>query len=540
MKVPSTATVDNKPLSTKPIKGYEIEPSYVLERLLEKRQRVLETRKKKLEKLTEWQANLDEEERQIIEMEQELLQQNIIEARVGMTRELQGHKSVESGSCASEMTSRSERRLKSRAIEDQKSTENKENEDAIATKLSQIETSLSVLQEVSDDVDDNVVLTGVKLNKLWFRLSGQKDKKFDAGRVYNLNKKKVSDLYEEAKNVVVSQFEDKNRVKQMLEVSKLQETVSENVQESRIETKEGSSTTEASSVLDKDEVDEQEKYVEEQVSLPEQLPGFAIEADMTLTEENIQKMESLNKEIQESLNKSSTTPISIEEEMVPEASSTINDMEKHPVPPSEPSNVSELSYSDTFNNTEVSPEHEETFLDNVSFPKFDTITFHNETFIEKSLEKSDDRHENDSNEIPSIHDDTNSHNIIDQQTESSQEIPEEAITIAHSSSSSSSSSISSKVDPPSESDEVLLMAAISTIKVTPKILSPSSPASVSLEYKLPDIINEAEVLRRQQMQIEQEIEQLQQQVPFVYLRDIPNKPPPPYSLPLQVRISFCV
>lgn len=51
---------------------------------------------------------------------------------------------------------------------------------------------------------------------------------------------------------------------------------------------------------------------------------------------------------------------------------------------------------------------------------------------------------------------------------------------------------------------------------------------------------EAEELRRQQIQIEQEIEQLQQQqaqvqeqIPYYYVREIPNKPPPPYTPPGQ-------
>lgn len=302
----------------------------------------------------------------------------------------------------------------------------------------------------------------------------------------------------------------------MLEMSKLQETVSDQV-ERVVETREGSSTTEASSVLDKDDDDKQvEVVVTEEVA----------ETDMTLTEDNVQKMESLNKEMtQESMNKSSTTPISIEEEeMVPDASSTLNDTEQDPIQaPSELSVVSELSYSDTFNNTEASPEHAETLLDNVSFPKFDTTTFHNDTFIEKSLEKSDDRPD----EIPE--DVISNMEAAEEDNKEGQDIPEEVNAAIHSA-TSSSSSMSSKVDAPSDSDEVLLMAAISTITVTPKV-----PACI--EYKLPDIINEAEVLRRQQMQIEQEIEQLQQQVPFVYLRDIPNKPPPPYTLPPPLVIS---
>ncbi|XP_058122459.1 centrosome-associated protein 350-like [Anopheles ziemanni] len=56
--------------------------------------------------------------------------------------------------------------------------------------------------------------------------------------------------------------------------------------------------------------------------------------------------------------------------------------------------------------------------------------------------------------------------------------------------------------------------------------APLSPPAV---VRMPDIINEAEVLRRQQLQIEQEIKELEQQVGF--FREIPNKPPPPYIPP---------
>lgn len=211
-------------------------------------------------------------------------------------------------------------------------------------------------------------------------------------------------------------------------------------------------------------------------------------------------MEELEEEI-----KSVNTPISIE---VEEDIAAI-DEEKDPEP--------EVSYSDTFNHSLFEPD-ETQYLDNTSFPKFETFHNNDETFIEKSFEN--ERQE----EIPEeASEATNDH--PDEKSSTKEEIVEEVLTIAHSATSSSSSSISSKID--TESDEMLIMAAISTITVTPKI--PASP----VDYKLPDIINEAEVLRRQQMQIEQEIEQLQQQVPFVYLRDIPNKPPPPYTLPLQ-------
>uniref|UniRef100_A0A182VSJ7 CAP-Gly domain-containing protein n=1 Tax=Anopheles minimus TaxID=112268 RepID=A0A182VSJ7_9DIPT len=60
-------------------------------------------------------------------------------------------------------------------------------------------------------------------------------------------------------------------------------------------------------------------------------------------------------------------------------------------------------------------------------------------------------------------------------------------------------------------------------------MSASSSAAPNLDVRMPDIINEAEVLRRQQLQIEQEIKELEQQVGF--FREIPNKPPPPYIPP---------
>ncbi|XP_052895960.1 uncharacterized protein LOC128303141 [Anopheles moucheti] len=60
-------------------------------------------------------------------------------------------------------------------------------------------------------------------------------------------------------------------------------------------------------------------------------------------------------------------------------------------------------------------------------------------------------------------------------------------------------------------------------------MSTSSSSAPNIGVRMPDIINEAEVLRRQQLQIEQEIKELEQQVGF--FREIPNKPPPPYIPP---------
>ncbi|KAF4517765.1 hypothetical protein B566_EDAN002970 [Ephemera danica] len=55
------------------------------------------------------------------------------------------------------------------------------------------------------------------------------------------------------------------------------------------------------------------------------------------------------------------------------------------------------------------------------------------------------------------------------------------------------------------------------------------------DFGLSSTRREAEELRLQQLQIEQEIEQLQaQQYPYYYVREIPNKPPPPYTPPGEI------
>ncbi|GLV42783.1 hypothetical protein CBL_03523 [Carabus blaptoides fortunei] len=77
---------------------------------------------------------------------------------------------------------------------------------------------------------------------------------------------------------------------------------------------------------------------------------------------------------------------------------------------------------------------------------------------------------------------------------------------------------------------------------TPEIGSPTnefSPSEKSLESKdatgtLQPYTSEAEELLRKQLEIEQEIKRLerqQQDLPYMFMREIPNKPPPPYKPP---------
>lgn len=48
---------------------------------------------------------------------------------------------------------------------------------------------------------------------------------------------------------------------------------------------------------------------------------------------------------------------------------------------------------------------------------------------------------------------------------------------------------------------------------------------------MPDIISEVELRRRHQAMLENELKQFEHAVPYMYVREIPNKPPPPYVPP---------
>ena len=67
--------------------------------------------------------------------------------------------------------------------------------------------------------------------------------------------------------------------------------------------------------------------------------------------------------------------------------------------------------------------------------------------------------------------------------------------------------------------------------------SSSSSASSAASENRVKVIEEAEALEREQIRIEQEIQRLSAGS-VLYLREIPNKPPPPYTPPGQVVIRF--
>lgn len=67
--------------------------------------------------------------------------------------------------------------------------------------------------------DDIVDIYGRQLNKLWKRLTGEKDAKFVTDKVYQLSKIDLEHLYEEAKVVVLHRFHDEEFKRQLIDNS---------------------------------------------------------------------------------------------------------------------------------------------------------------------------------------------------------------------------------------------------------------------------------------------------------------------------------
>lgn len=82
-------------------------------------------------------------------------------------------------------------------------------------KVKSIDKSLRMLQNVNTAHEGETVdVSGSKMNKLWFRLTGLNEDKFSSKQTYNLTKTNLSKFYEEAKETVLE-----NDMKILLETS---------------------------------------------------------------------------------------------------------------------------------------------------------------------------------------------------------------------------------------------------------------------------------------------------------------------------------
>lgn len=159
-----------------------------------KREQELEKRRAHVEQLLRWQQRLDREERDVIEMER----------RIMKNAEITHARSKYNTPDAISLDTTTNTKVSDR---------NKSNDSARSyRKIKEIESSLTVLQNLPNTTssieNDYVSTTGVKLNKLWRRLTGESSTtdKFCATQHYHLSKNDLEQIYEDAKAVVLQHF----------------------------------------------------------------------------------------------------------------------------------------------------------------------------------------------------------------------------------------------------------------------------------------------------------------------------------------------
>lgn len=142
-------------------------------RILQDREYKIVNRRKHIEHLMKWQKKLDGEEQQLRQMEKELL---------GINKKSNAEKMIND---ADEIMNTSVQKIKS------------------------IDKSLKILQSIPSidpnvPNDDEVVdVLGSKLNRLWLRLTGSADEKYQPTDVLQMNKVRLAKFYEDAKEFVL-------------------------------------------------------------------------------------------------------------------------------------------------------------------------------------------------------------------------------------------------------------------------------------------------------------------------------------------------
>lgn len=164
--------------------------------ILIKREQELQQRRQHVERLLNWQQRLDHEERDVLEMERKIMENAAIAHR-RMQSNAQHSVCLDTSISKTSDLNRSQASARS------------------YRKIRAIESSLTVLQNMpASNVhkDDRLTTSGSKLNKLWQRLTGDSQNKFNSTEHYNLTKKDLEQIYEEAKEVVLMQFNSSTNV----------------------------------------------------------------------------------------------------------------------------------------------------------------------------------------------------------------------------------------------------------------------------------------------------------------------------------------
>ncbi|XP_001658279.2 uncharacterized protein LOC5569018 [Aedes aegypti] len=172
----TTTTISNGQMqlmtTTAAVRGMELEPSESLENILQRREEELQKRRQHVQTLLEWHQKLDREEQEILDIERNLLRHN-------------------------------QRKIAESQAADEKTL----------SRIRSIEASLKTLQQIPEAKspgrdEEDVHASGSKLNRLWYRLTGIKEGRYEPERSYTLTKEKLERLYEDAKLRVLEGFRE--------------------------------------------------------------------------------------------------------------------------------------------------------------------------------------------------------------------------------------------------------------------------------------------------------------------------------------------
>ncbi|GAB0093805.1 centrosome-associated protein 350 [Sergentomyia squamirostris] len=512
------------------IKGYEIETGSTLEQILAQREKELQKRKQHVEFLMQWHQRLEREENDVRMMENHLLSSNLD-------------------------------KLHQKSLPALTNDHDEEKDDEALKRVEDIDRSLQILdtivQEGGSD-EECVTVRGIKLNLLWRKLVGREEEKFLPENVYKMTKGDFSHLYEEAKDLILKEFHNEKNMRELLEesmASASKESIShyssddfETVtttkeiqvepeasgEESKVESEESDTETKSQSV--------QEPLQEE--STRESSPEEAFSQEM-LTEINEDQLIS------------ETTLPSFNETTIP-GETTIDEVEEvseNSIPENNSHDIFSIVNDDEIDKDlsvhSTNENHDKSISSEESVAQEDEESVVTESF-------QDEEPEEESKESPS---ELEQRIIeVDVSLKDLSSVMEnspimEALSPREDTSTSSSPDASQECQPSTSSEKSESPAVVDEDSSSARFIQeayaeiyPKSPDEAQnqagafgqqkiRDYKIPnrmpDIISEAELLRRQQMQIEQEIKQLEQSVPAVFLREIPNKPPPPYVPPAQ-------
>ncbi|KAL5289013.1 CEP350 family protein [Megaselia abdita] len=411
------------PKSPRIIRGFELESSKSLECLLRRREEELQKRRADVERLMKWHQRLDNEEEEVLHLEKLLFEYNA-------------------------------KPRQAVAVFDEK----------LERKLKEIDDGIRDLSCVtSDERVDYVRTSGGKLNKLWRRLTGQKEDRFDPKRKYKLCKQDLEKFYEEAKRIVLTVFgQNPGDMKELFEQSSFNNSGNAAVLP-KLSTSGSSETSDFTAAYSPKKTEEQfQKSISEEPT-SEDAKTLTPEIVDTRSEPYTNDFEDISTDWMEKSH-TRTTIISDLDQSSP-TGSVDQSTEKHT--------------TEEFVEEEVveSVQEEESLLEDVPIPQ-------------QIKEKKSDKEEQNDLEKRLLD--------LDVSLKGLQTSFEKAL-----------------------SPEKATTSAIALTSVSP----PKSP------NLMPDIINEVELRRRQQIIIENEMKQFENTLPYIYVREIPNKPPPPYVPP---------